>query len=144
MRDRESVMAGDGGLTVTRLGQVAQPVTDLARAIAFYGETLGARHIATFDPPGLAFFDLDGTRIMLDAIIADHAGSGSALYFAVDDLDAGVRDLEARGVTLEGVPHMISRDDQGVFGAVGVETWMAFFRDPDGNILALMSERLPA
>jgi methylmalonyl-CoA/ethylmalonyl-CoA epimerase len=135
-------MAGE--LSVSRLGQVAQPVTDLARAIAFYRDTLGARHVATFDPPGLAFFDLGDTRIMLDAIIAEHAGNGSALYFAVDDLDAGVRDLEARGVTLEAAPHMISRDDQGVFGAVGTETWMAFFRDPDGNMLALMSERGPS
>ncbi|MEZ4502149.1 MAG: VOC family protein [Dehalococcoidia bacterium] len=137
-------MAGDGELSVTKLGQVAQPVADLARAVAFYGETLGARHVATFDPPGLAFFDLDGTRIMLDALIAEHAGRGSALYFSVADLDAGVSSLEARGVTLEGEPHMISRDDQGVFGVAGAETWMAFFRDPDGNLLALMSERPPA
>jgi methylmalonyl-CoA/ethylmalonyl-CoA epimerase len=131
-------------LRLSSIGQIAQPVTDLERAIEFYRETLGGTLIATFDPPGLAFFDCGGVRLMLDAVPGAMEPPGSPLYFAVDDLDASVATLEESGVTITQEPHMISRDDAGDFGPVGVETWMEFFRDPDGNILVLMTERPPA
>ena len=51
--------------------------------------------------------------------------------------------LEARGVTLIQKPAMIHRDDAGQFGAAGAEEWMAFFRDPSGNLLALVEQRAP-
>ncbi|MCC6236156.1 MAG: VOC family protein [Dehalococcoidia bacterium] len=140
-------MTADGGFEVTRLGQVAQPVNDIQRAVAFYRDILGARHLATFDPPGLAFFDIGGVRLMLDAIAEAQAQGprpGAPLYFRVPDIEAACAALEARGVTIESAPHLINRDDAGVFGVVGMETWMAFFRDPDQNILAVMSEVAPA
>ena len=140
-------MTAAGEFAVTQLGQVAQPVSDVQRAVAFYRDTLGARHLATFDPPGLAFFDLDGVRLMLDAIAEAQAQvprPGAPLYFRVPDIDAACAALEARGVAIESAPHMINRDDAGVFGVAGVETWMAFFRDPDQNILAVMAEVVPA
>ena len=133
----------DAPLQLSRLGQVAQPVTDIERAVAFYRDVLGARHQATFNPPGLAFFDFNGVRLMLDAI-AEAQGHGAPLYFRVPDVGAACAALEARGVTIDQAPHMINRDDAGVFGAAGEETWMAFFKDPDGNILAVMSEVPPA
>ena len=46
--------------------QVAQRAEDLARASAFYADLLGVRPAATYDPPGLVFFDLGGTRLLLD------------------------------------------------------------------------------
>lgn len=133
----------EAAFRVSTLGQVAQPVRDIERAVAFYRDVLGARHLATFNPPGLAFFDLDGVRLMLDAI-GEAQGHGAPLYFRVADLEGACGALEARGVSLEAAPHMINRDDAGVFGAAGMETWMAFFRDPDENILALMTERMPS
>lgn len=133
----------DAPLQLSRLGQVAQPVTDIERAVAFYRDVLGARHQATFNPPGLAFFDVDGVRLMLDAI-GEARGRGAPLYFRVPDINAACAALEGRGVTIDAAPHLIQRDDAGVFGRPGMETWMAFFKDPDGNILALMSEVLPA
>lgn len=133
----------DSPLQLSRLGQVAQPVTDIERAVAFYRDVLGATHQATFDPPGLAFFDFDGVRLMLDAI-AEAQGHGAPLYFRVEDIEAACGALEARGVTIDSAPHMIQRDDAGVFGRPGMETWMAFFKDPDGNVLAVMSEVVPA
>ncbi|MBT5774792.1 MAG: hypothetical protein HOH95_10515 [Dehalococcoidia bacterium] len=60
-------MAGED-LRLTKLHQVALPVSDLDRAITFYPDKLGAEFTMKFDPPGLAFFDLDGTRLMLDEI----------------------------------------------------------------------------
>ena len=88
--------------------------------------------IARFDPPGLAFFDLDGTRLMLSA-----NSSEATLYFAVSDLDAMVAALEARGVAFAQPPALVHRDEAGTFGNKGGEEWMAFFRDPSGNLLGL-------
>ncbi len=48
------------------LVQVAQHVDDLDRAVAFYEDLLGQKVAAQFDPPGIAFFLLDGTRLLLD------------------------------------------------------------------------------
>jgi methylmalonyl-CoA/ethylmalonyl-CoA epimerase len=131
------------GLRLSQLGQVGQPVKDIARAVEFYRDILGATHQATFDPPGLAFFDFAGVRLMLDAI-GEAQGHGAPLYFRVPDIEAACAALEARGVTIDAAPHLIQRDDAGVFGRPGMETWMAFFKDPDANILALMSEVAPA
>jgi methylmalonyl-CoA/ethylmalonyl-CoA epimerase len=58
---------------VGRIHQIALRGNDLDRSVEFYRNTLGTRFIARFDPPGLAFFDLDGTRLLLEA------NAGSAL-----------------------------------------------------------------
>ena len=115
-----------------RVGQVAMPVRDVDRAIAFYRDTLGMRFLFRA-PPGLAFFDCGGVRLMLDGPAAARAGQGSVLYYSVPDLDAAHTILSARGVEFERGPHMVARLPDH-------ELWMAFFRDPDHNLLALMSE----
>ena len=118
--------------------QVAQRAEDLDRAVGFYRDALGLSFIARFDPPGLAFFDLGNTRLMLTT-----GASPALLYLDVDDIDAGYRALGARGVELVDEPHMIHRDDDGLFGPAGSEEWMVFFRDSEGNLLALAERRLP-
>jgi methylmalonyl-CoA/ethylmalonyl-CoA epimerase len=121
------------------LTQVAQRTEDLDRAVAFYGSVLGLSLLARFDPPGLAFFDLDGTRLMLgDGNLA------SMLYLTVDDIDATVEQLAAAGVEFEQGAHRIHTDDAGAFGQPGTEDWMAFFRDSEGNLLGLVERRPPA
>jgi methylmalonyl-CoA/ethylmalonyl-CoA epimerase len=125
-------------LSIRGLHQVAQRATDLDRAVSFYQDVLGLTFIARFDPPGLAFFDLGNTRLLLE-----HAAPSSILYLAVDDIDAAHKTLIARGVEFEGLPHLVHRDDAGQFGATGDEEWMAFFKDPDGNTLALLERRSP-
>lgn len=119
-----------------RLHQVALKAKDMEASVAFYRDLLGLTLIARFDPPGLAFFDLDGTRLMLSA----NASEGT-LYFAVADLPAAVATLEARGVSFAQPPTLIYRDEAGTFGKQGVEEWMAFFRDPSGNLLGLAERR---
>jgi methylmalonyl-CoA/ethylmalonyl-CoA epimerase len=119
-----------GGLT--RIGQIAVPVTDIDRAVAFYRDTLGMPFLFQA-PPGLAFFDLSGVRLMLDAPAAAQAGQGAVIYYAVPDLHAACASLAGRGVHFEAEPHLIARMPDH-------ELWMAFFRDPDHNLLALMSE----
>lgn len=133
----------DAPLSVDAFRQVAQRSTDLPRSIAFYRDVLGASHIATFDPPGLAFFDIGGVRLMLDAIPGAFEHEGSPLYFSVDDLDASVAALREAGVAIEEAPTLINKDEAGNFGPAGAEEWMAFFRDPDGNVLAFSEIRAP-
>ncbi len=133
----------DGPLSVNAFRQVAQRSTDLERSVAFYRDVLGASHIATFEPPGLAFFDIGGVRLMLDAIPGAFEHEGSPLYFSVDDLDASVAALREAGVAIEEAPTLINKDEAGNFGPAGAEEWMAFFRDPDGNVLAFSEIRTP-
>lgn len=123
-------------MKTTRFHQVAGRLVDLEASVHFYRETLGARHIESFDPPGLAFFDMDGVRLLLEK-----GASPATLYLWVDDIDAAFEDLLASGVTFDGPPHAIHKDEDGLFGTAGETEWMAFFKDPGGNTLALATRR---
>lgn len=123
------------------LRQVAFSTQDLRRFVAFYRDVLGLELIAEFSPPGLAFFRLGDTRLLVEQ--HDEGPSASAvLYFEVDAIDIAQTELERRGVTFTSQPHLIFRDDQGTFGVAGGEEWMTFFKDVDGNVLALAERRL--
>lgn len=126
-------------MRLTRLHQVGARVDDLEETEAFYREVLGARFLARFDPPGLLFFDFAGTRIAFEK-----GNNPATLYFWVDDIDAAHADFAGRGVVFDGPPHLIHRDDEGVFDNPGTEEWMAFFKDPGGNTMALASRRRPS
>ena len=119
-------------INVDRIGQIAVPVTDIDRAVTFYRDVLGMRFLFQA-PPGVGFFDLNGVRLMLDAPAKELAGQGPAVYYTVTDLDAAFATLSDRGVHVEAKPHLIARMPDH-------ELWMAFFRDPDRNLFALMSE----
>jgi len=116
------------------IGQIAVPVSDLEQAIGFYRDVLGM-HFLFQAPPGLAFFDLNGVRLLLDAPAKASSPEthSSIIYYKVDDLQAAYATLLARGVTFEEKPALVARMPDH-------ELWMAFFRDPDKNLLALMSE----
>ena len=123
---------------VVGLHQVAQHVEDLDRAVGFYRDVLGLRLIARFDPPGLAFFDLGDTRLLLEA------GAPSALlYLRVDDPAAAAERLRRHGVVIEQDAHVIFADAEGQFGPPGQDEVMAFFRDSEQNLLGLAG-RLPS
>jgi methylmalonyl-CoA/ethylmalonyl-CoA epimerase len=121
--------------SLAQIGQIAVPVTDIDRAVAFYRDVLGMRFLFQA-PPGLGFFDCAGVRLMLDAPAGARAGQGSVIYYQVPDLQAAFVSLSARGVAFEAEPHLIAKMPDH-------ELWMAFFRDPDRNLLALMSEVRP-
>lgn len=122
-----------------RLTQVAQRATDLARAAAFYADLLGAPPVATYDPPGLVFFDLDGTRLLLEA------GAPSAtLYLEVDDLPGTVERLRAQGVEVTGEPHVIFAHEDDTLGPAGTQEWQAFVLDSEGNTVGLVQQRREA
>jgi methylmalonyl-CoA/ethylmalonyl-CoA epimerase len=116
------------------LVQVAQRVEDLDRAVAFYEELLGTKVAAKFDPPGLAFFMLEGTRLVLDPT----APTG-LLYLAVDDVEFTVDELGKRGVTIDTDPHVIFQHTDDSLGPAGTDEWLAFITDSEGNTVGLVS-----
>jgi catechol 2,3-dioxygenase-like lactoylglutathione lyase family enzyme len=119
-----------------RLVQVAQRAEDLERATAFYTQLLGTEPTASFDPPGLVFFDLDGVRLLLD-----RGAPSSLIYLEVDDIDARFARLRDAGVTVEGEPHVIFSHSDDSLGPAGTDEWMAFFRDSEGNLVGLVEHR---
>jgi methylmalonyl-CoA/ethylmalonyl-CoA epimerase len=120
---------GFGGLST--IGQIAITVTDVDRAVAFYRDKLGMKLLFQF--PGMSFFDCDGIRLMISAPEKPREAHSSIIYFKTTDIQQAHATLEERGVAFEGPPHMIAR-------MPAHDLWMAFFRDPDGNVMALMSE----
>ena len=119
-----------------KLVQIAQRAEDLARATAFYSDLLGAAPLATYDPPGLVFFDLGGTRLLLDR------GAPTALhYFPVADIETTVTRLRGAGVAVESEPHMIFGHDDDTLGPAGTDEWQAFVRDSEGNLVGLVEQR---
>jgi len=111
-------------------------VDDLEAARTFYGETLGLR---TSEQYGLLTLHLAGDRDTLVYPKPDHApASYTILNFQVDDIDAAVEELVRRGVSLEKYDGM-GQDEKGINRAGG--PYIAWFKDPAGNILAVLQER---
>jgi catechol 2,3-dioxygenase-like lactoylglutathione lyase family enzyme len=147
---REDMMAADAssdltvaplaGPDIQRIGQIAVPVKDLDRAVTFYRDVLGLRLLFQA-PPGLAFFECGGVRLMLSLPEApDQDHPGSVIYYVVDDLAAAWKAVTARGATPGAAgaaePHLIAKMPDH-------DLWMAFVDDGEGNLVGLMSEVRP-
>jgi methylmalonyl-CoA/ethylmalonyl-CoA epimerase len=112
---------------------VALHATDLDRAATFYTDLLGTAPTGRFEPPGLLFFDLDGTRLLLDG-----NAPASMLYLEVDDVRRRVGDLRGR-VEVVSEPHAIFSHVDDTLGPVGTTEWQAFVKDSEGNLVGLVS-----
>jgi methylmalonyl-CoA/ethylmalonyl-CoA epimerase len=129
----ESVNASAAGVGITRLGQIAIRAHDVERAAAFYQDVLGLPPLFKA-PPGLAFFDCGGVRLMIERPAKpefDHPSS--ILYFAVPDIRTAHAAMKSKGARFEDEPHMIAKMPTH-------DLWMTFFRDSEENLMALMSE----
>jgi methylmalonyl-CoA/ethylmalonyl-CoA epimerase len=115
------------------LRQIALGCEDLTRAQDFYTRLLGKEPIAVFEHPGFCFFDLDGTRLLIEI-----GGPKSLIYIGVDDVRESIESLRARGFTIKDEPHVVFPDPDGVFDHPGNE-WLAFIEDSEGNMVGLMS-----
>jgi DNA-binding CsgD family transcriptional regulator/catechol 2,3-dioxygenase-like lactoylglutathione lyase family enzyme len=118
-------------LELGAIGQVSRSVSDLDASKVFYEELLGLRHLYSF--PGMAFFDLGGTRLFLTEASELPEGE-SVLYLRVSDIAGAYEELQGRGLVFTHAPHLIHRHEDGT------EEWMAFFEDPDGRALAIMEQ----
>jgi catechol 2,3-dioxygenase-like lactoylglutathione lyase family enzyme len=107
--------------------------TDLLRARAFYGGTLGLP--LEEESPFACVFDAHGTSLRVTPVDEVRAAPYTVLGWAVDDMAATVRALGAAGVTFERFAGM-DQDDGGVWTAPS-GALVAWFTDPDGNVLSV-------
>ena len=120
------------GVGISDIGQIAINVRDVEAAAAFYRDVLGMPFL--FAVPKMAFFQCGSVRLMLGvAESAEFDHPASVIYYRVDDIQQAYETLAGRGVSFEGKPHCVHK-------TADTELWMAFFRDPDRNVLALMQE----
>lgn len=118
-------------LALGSIRQIAITVADLDRAVRFYRDTLGLPFL--FQAQNMAFFDCSGIRLMLGLPEANAGTFRSILYHKVDDIAAAAQALRARGVVFERDPHLVAHLPDH-------DLWMAFFHDPDRNVVGLISE----
>ena len=121
------------GIGISRVGQIAINAHDVERAAAFYQDALGLKLLFKA-PPGLAFFDCGGVRLMLsrpEKPELDHPSS--ILYFTVPDIQAAFAKMKESAVKFEDEPHLLAKMPDH-------DLWMTFFRDSEGNLMGLMSE----
>lgn len=120
-----------------RLVQIAQHADDLQRAADFYTVLLEAGPTATFDPPGLLFFDLDGVRLLLD-----RNAPSSLVYLRVDNVHEALERLDGLA-DIVSPPHVIFTHEDDTLGPEGHEEWQAFIRDSEGNTVGLIAFQRP-
>ena len=126
--------AAESSVFVESIGQIAMTVSDLARARVFYANKLGMKHL--FDAGSMAFFQCGEIRFAIG--LSEESGAsaphgGPIIYFHVSKIDAVHAALKEQGVEFLQAPHLVARMPDH-------ELWLAFLKDPDGNVLGLMSE----
>ena len=124
-------MANTNTFGLSAIEQIAVNAHDIERAVEFYRDKLGIKHLFSV-PPNLAFFDCEGIRLMLSLPAKpefDHASS--IIYFKVDDILVAYSTLSERGVQFEEKPVFVA-------DMVTYDLWLASFRDSENNLLALM------
>lgn len=120
-------------MTLSKLAQVAISSRDVAKATAFYRDVLGLK--VMFEVSGMAFFDAGGTRLMIGASQSQEPlQNNTYLYFDAGDWYETEAALIKRGLKFD-------RDAEIVQRAEGKEHALRFFKDPDGNALAIMGWR---
>ncbi len=120
--------------SLSQIGQIAIPVSDLERAVEFYQEKLGMKHLFTV-PNQFTFFDCGGVRLLLGLPEkeGDTNRKTSLIYYTVKDIQEAYDILKERGVHFDDEPHLIAKMEDH-------ELWMAFFRDCDNNQFGIMAE----
>jgi methylmalonyl-CoA/ethylmalonyl-CoA epimerase len=117
---------------ISKIGQIAINVKDLDRATAFYQDQLGLKLL--FKAPGMAFFDCGGVSLMLSPPEKPEFDHPSSIFcFSVPNIQAAYASLKGAGTHFEDEPHLIAKMPTH-------DLWMTFFRDSEGNLMALMSE----
>ena len=113
-------------------------VDDLPKAREFYGETLGLR---MSEEHGLLRLHIAGGSDIVVYPKADHTpATFTILNFPVDDIESAVDQLAERGVRFERYDAMAAdTDDRGIFRGGG--PYIAWFKDPAGNILSVLQDR---
>jgi catechol 2,3-dioxygenase-like lactoylglutathione lyase family enzyme len=113
------------------------PTQDLARARRWYAEKLGLEAVEE-RPGGLRYEGAAGV-FCLFASAGRSDGSFTQMGFYVDDIEAAVADLRARGVVFEEYEGAVNGivNVEGNYPSKGRGERAAWFRDSEGNMLGL-------
>jgi predicted enzyme related to lactoylglutathione lyase len=125
------IIAPVSSVRVDRIGQIAITVTDLARAKSFYQHRLGIKFL--FDAGGMSFFQCGDVRFLIGTAQQLDPRAGTIVYFTVTDARAAHASLSAQGVEFIQEPQLVAKMPNH-------DLWIAFLKDPDGNVVGLMSE----
>ncbi|HWP82186.1 MAG TPA: VOC family protein [Bacteroidota bacterium] len=119
-------------IALNHIGQIAMTVDDIEAAERFYEHSLGLRKLYRFGD--MVFYDCAGVRLLVEKEKKKpFVPSSSILYFRTPDLTVAIRELKAKNVAFVTQPALIAPMPDH-------DLWMAFFKDPAGNTLALMQE----
>jgi methylmalonyl-CoA/ethylmalonyl-CoA epimerase len=122
------------GTVPTAIGQIAITVSNVQAALAFYRDTLGVPFLFAASD-NLAFLQLGATRIMLTTPQgAGAVGANSVLYLRVTGIETAYAEYLSRGARSERPPAFVAKMPDH-------DLWIAFLRDPDGNLVGLMEEK---
>jgi methylmalonyl-CoA/ethylmalonyl-CoA epimerase len=128
-------MTTTDAVSLSRIKQIALPVSSLDKAKTFYRDTLGMRHL--FDaPPALSFFDCGGVQLMLagpEAQGKDGDRQHAVLFYDVGDIKKTHARIKSSGAESLEEPRMIARMN-------GREIWVSSVSDGQGNVVSLMSD----
>jgi catechol 2,3-dioxygenase-like lactoylglutathione lyase family enzyme len=111
-------------------------VKDLKAAKKFYGDTLGLKPVPVPEPEVLNYKSGESTVLVYKSQFAG-TNKATAVTWIVDDVEGTVKDLKAKGIAFEhyDFPGMTRKGDVHIAG----KSKAAWFKDPDGNILAVVS-----
>ena len=112
-------------------------VDDLQRAKEFYGQTLGLEVVET--PEGLELHIAGSTPVFVYPSDTYTAPKHTVLNFPVEDIDAAVDELAARGVRMEhyDLPNL-KTDERGILRGESGPRAIAWFKDPAGHVLSVL------
>ncbi len=118
------------------LAEAIVPISDRERSIEFYGNALGLTLVENL-PEEVVFEAGHGTRLSLYESVGAGKSRHTVAGFIVEDLDRVVASLRERGVVFEeyDLPELKTVDGIATVG----ETRGAWFKDPDGNIIGVVS-----
>lgn len=118
--------------------EVVIPVSDLDRAMSFYGDTLGFKELERFDQPAenpMVRYQVGSGSLLLYKSVGAGQSRHTLASFVVDDIYATADDLRRRGVTFEEYDMGDIKTENGI-ATIG-KTKGAWFKDPDGNVIGI-------
>jgi predicted enzyme related to lactoylglutathione lyase len=121
---------------ISGIRQIAVTVSDTESALRFYRDILGLEFL--FAPNAdLAFVQAGDVRIMLSKPQgAGTVGANSILYFSVTDIESAFDAFVSKGAESERPPALAAKMPDH-------ELWIAFLKDPDGNLVGVLEEKRP-
>lgn len=118
-------------INIQKINQIGVPVKEINRAVNFY-KALSLPLLFSTDT--MAFFDCNGTRILLSLPEKEEfSHPSSVIYFQVENIKETYERFTNDGVSFIDEPHIVAKMG-------GTETWMTFFKDTEGNTHAFISE----